>query len=193
MKKMYKVIKNRKTYSKKFLLPNLLTEKHKLDRRYYLVQRAKQYLAGIVLGIILGLLIGCYLIGNPCENAEINAPKALGQMIESKVNNIEVQAQERYCDDPISYIRCSGEKLGKSNEEILTMIRIAKCESGLRPDAINLNSNKTADLGVLQINDVHNKRISRADRLDFKKNIDFGWKLQTEQGGFQAWVCYKKI
>lgn len=142
--------------------------------------------------LILGLLAGL-ILGKSIYDSQKTSPQAPQQKKTSEVIKV-VEAVETPCTfDPITYIRCSGERLGKTNQEIMTMIRIAKCESGLRPDALNKNKNGTFDIGVLQINDVHSKRISRSDRMDFVKNIDFGWKLHTEQGGFQAWSCYKKV
>lgn len=168
----------------------------KRTRTYKKIARWQNYaISGeMACTIILGLLAGI-ILGKTLYDA-FNAPKTLldprGQTIIPKV--VEVEAKETPCDyDPITYIRCSGERLGKTNQQIMTMIRIAKCESGLRPDALNKNTNGTFDVGVLQINDVHGKRISRADRMNFVKNIDFGWKLHTEQGGFQAWSCAKKV
>jgi hypothetical protein len=170
-----------------------MDKRKKSYKKYKFVKEivlSKECLCAVILGAIVGLSLGHYYW------KQLNTPKTLlgpvKQTVEVKVQ--EVLASETPCTfDPITYIRCSGEKLGKSNKDIMTLIRIMKCESGGRPDALNKNKNGTFDVGVLQINDVHSKRISRADRMDFVKNIDFGWKLHTEQGGFQAWSCYKKV
>lgn len=39
--------------------------------------------------------------------------------------------------------------------------RIATIESGLKPNAINLNKNGTRDIGLMQINTIHLKRLSK--------------------------------
>jgi hypothetical protein len=111
-----------------------------------------------------------------------------------KMSDIKVQKIEAYetpfCFDAITCIRDIGEELGMSNKDIMIAIRISKAECGMRVDAIGKNSNGTFDIGVMQINDVHNKRISRADRLDMQKNIRFAYKLRLEQGHWNAWsVC----
>jgi hypothetical protein len=98
-----------------------------------------------------------------------------------------------FCYDPITCIRDVGEELGVPNKDILTMIRLANCESKMNPQALNKNTNGTFDVGLLQINDVHGKRISRQDRMNFEKNIRFAYKLYQEQHGFQAWSCYKYV
>jgi hypothetical protein len=60
--------------------------------------------------------------------------------------------------------------------------------------ALGKNTNGTFDVGLFQINDVHSKRISRQDRLDFEKNIKFAYKLRAEQGNWNAWsVCRSKV
>jgi hypothetical protein len=152
--------------------------------------KTNDYVGAIVMGLLAGLILAITLYN--ATHASPKAPQSTQPTVQSIVAVVE--AHELPCDyDPMTYIRCSGEKLGKTNEQIMTLIRIMKCESNGRVDALNKNTNGTFDVGVLQINDVHNKRISRADRMDFVKNIDFGWKLHTEQKGFHAWSCYKKV
>jgi hypothetical protein len=46
----------------------------------------------------------------------------------------------------------------------------------------------------MQINDVHGKRISREDRMDYEKNIRFAYQLRKEQGNWNAWsTCKTKV
>lgn len=92
-----------------------------------------------------------------------------------------VQAKEPFCYDAISCIRDVGEELKKSNTEITTMVRIAKCESGYRTDAMNKNNNGTFDRGIYQLNSIH-KDISNEDAFNFEKNIRYAWNMQTKQG-----------
>ena len=66
----------------KFVIKDILTNKKKLDRRYYLVQRFKQFLAAFVLGSILGALFGCYLADG--GSISIGSPEVLEQTIEVK-------------------------------------------------------------------------------------------------------------
>lgn len=72
-------------------------------------------------------------------------------------------------------------------------IWIAKCESGLRKDAINPNNpNGTTDYGVFQINSVHLKK--RGDKFtnDWRENVRVAKKIFDEQG-FRPWVCATAI
>ena len=164
--------------------------RYKKNKEYALLVK-RNHIAGLAV-VWFFLVIAFLILWQTITKTQKTSPSPLKQTVEVKVQ--EVIASETPCDfDPITYVRCSGEKLGKSNKDIMTLIRIMKCESGGRTDALNKNTNGTFDVGVLQLNDVHNKRISRADRMNFVKNIDFGWRLHTEQGGFQAWSCYKKV
>lgn len=174
-------------------MKNIIGNKQK---RYYRRAVFRYYRAGFVLCLIIMALIYCAVFGN----TQKTSPNALERTIINPV--VKVSAEEdkytkrgyKYCYDPLICIRDVGEEMGFSNRDIIIAINIARAESGLRTDAINLNTNKTADLGIFQINDVHSKRISREDRMDFVKNIKFAWTLRKEQGNWNAWsVCRGKV
>lgn len=79
----------------------------------------------------------------------------------------------------------------KGEKVIQEAIRVAKCESGLRPDAVNdKNKNKSRDDGTFQINSVHgvNPRFLK----DYRVNIMVARKLYDEQG-WTPWVCARKL
>lgn len=86
-----------------------------------------------------------------------------------------------YCYDAIGCIRDVGEEMGMSNKDITTMVRIAKCESGYREDAVNKNTNGTIDRGIFQLNSIH-KNISNKDAFTFESNIKYAWNMFKEQG-----------
>jgi len=99
-----------------------------------------------------------------------------------------VEAKETPCDfDPITYIRCSGERLGKTNREIMTMIRIARAESNFKTTAKNPKSSAT---GIFQITwATWDGNRCNGEKWDFVDNIDCGWKIQTRRG-YRPWeVC----
>lgn len=108
----------------------------------------------------------------------------------STVKVQEVRAEEIPCDfDAITYIRCSGTKLGKDNQTIMTMIRIARYESRFNPKAKNPHS--TAK-GIFQILDgTWNAKANRCvgNAYNFKQNIDCAWIIQGKRG-FQPWVVF---
>lgn len=86
-----------------------------------------------------------------------------------------------YCYDAITCIRDIGEDMGMSNKDITTMVRIAKCESGYREDAVNKNTNGTIDRGIFQLNSIH-KNISNKDAFTFESNIKYAWNMFKTQG-----------
>jgi len=167
------------------------------QRKYYRKQKFIHYRAGFISCLIIIALIICPLYDKYRRERGL-AP--LKQTITNpivEVRGIEDKYTQRgykRCYDPIICIRDIGEEMNFSNQDILIAIRIARAESGLRPDAINKNSNGSFDIGIFQINDIHSKRISRQDRFDFEKNIQFAWNLRKEQGDWNAWsVCQSKV
>lgn len=71
-----------------------------------------------------------------------------------------------------------------------TAVAIAKCESGLNPEATNTsNKNGTIDRGIMQINSIHDT--NGYDLYDVQDNLEFARKLY-EESGWQPWVCYTR-
>lgn len=178
-----------------------ITKNKKMDKRYSTTKVLNcwfnRYTASAALwGFLIGALVSMYF----SLDAKTPMLDPRGQAIVPQV--VEVNAttdkyQERgyaFCYDPIICLRDVGEELGFSNKDITIAIKIAKAESGMNPMALGKNTNGTFDVGLLQINDVHNKRISRQDRLDFEKNIRFAYQLRKEQGNWNAWsTCHSKV
>lgn len=79
-------------------------------------------------------------------------------------------------------------------EDPHTAVAIAKCESGLKPNAHN-SSNKdgTTDGGLWQINDVHNSTLQKMglNKYDPEQATQFARQLY-EKNGWNDWVCYTK-
>lgn len=69
---------------------------------------------------------------------------------------------------------------------------IINCESLWDPDAIGINKNRTADLGLWQINTIH-KDISNADKLDYKKATDWAIQKRMKDGNWRAWYCARRL
>jgi hypothetical protein len=199
MKKMYKVIKNKKSYSSKaFVLPNLLP-KRKISlltkirfalKMWY--EKWKYHIASLVLGAIIGIMIGLFLADNPYRTS----PEVVGLKNVGKVQQVEATQDKyqlrgyAYCYDVEVCIRDIGEELEFSNKDILIAINISRAESGFRSDALGVNTNKSVDRGAMQINSIH-KRLSNADAFDYEKNIRFAYQLRKEQGNWNAWsTCH---
>jgi len=71
------------------------------------------------------------------------------------------------------------------------LVNLAKCESSLRENAVNINRNGTADLGIFQINTVH-QDISNADKFNIEKATQWTIK-KIRKGAGHIWVCWKSI
>lgn len=76
-------------------------------------------------------------------------------------------------------------------EDTHRAVEVAKCESGLNPDATNTkNKNGTIDGGLFQLNSSHDKRMEALglDKYDPEDNVRFARLLYDEQG-WKPWVC----
>lgn len=79
-------------------------------------------------------------------------------------------------------------------EDPHTAIAIAKCESGLNPQAYNPNnSNGSTDGGLWQINTVHDGTLVELglSKWDPEEATQFA-RMLYEQNGWRDWVCYTK-
>lgn len=69
--------------------------------------------------------------------------------------------------------------------DVKKMIKIARCESNLNPEAYYVNVGGTVDMGVFQINSIHGQKPS--DMFNAEKNVHYGYTL-WEQQGEAPWV-----
>lgn len=79
-------------------------------------------------------------------------------------------------------------------EDSATAIAIARCESGLKPDAYNpKNYNGSVDRGLFQINSTHDTRMDALglDPWNPEHNAQFA-RLLYEESLWQPWVCHNK-
>lgn len=80
----------------------------------------------------------------------------------------------------------------KFGTDCKTALAVSWAENGTRQcDRVNINSNKTLDVGVFQINSVHMKKgFTLSDLADCKKNVDIAFGIFKVQG-WTPWVAYK--
>ena len=71
------------------------------------------------------------------------------------------------------------------------LYNLAKCESGLKEDAVGTNTNMTSDLGFYQINTVH-KDISNACKMDLECSTRWT-NNKINEGYGHIWVCWNRI
>jgi len=164
------------------------------DRRYAssrpVIQRSRvlywqQLLGCALLGFIAGVILTKSLYDathRPLLNPLVSPPKPLGMKVE------KVEAKETPCDqDPITYIRCSGEKLGKPNATIMQMIRIARYESNFNPRAKNKSSSASGLFQIIAGTWYSNDCVG--DKYNFVDNTNCAWKIQSKRG-FTPWEVY---
>ena len=151
-------------------------------------QRKKEFKQWIVSAVILGFFMGTVLTVTLWR--AFNEPKVTPEASPAtQKQTIEVKAIETpYCFDPLVCIRDVGEDLGVENQDIMTMIRIAKCESGLRPEAKNPTSTATGIFQIIIGTWDGNK--CEGERWDFQDNIKCAYKLYQSRG-FQPWNASK--
>ena len=68
-----------------------------------------------------------------------------------------------------------------------TMIAIAKAESKLKADAVNVNRNGTKDCGIFQINEIHGYD---CEWLKIPENNLKAGRAVYDKQGLTAWVTY---
>jgi len=81
-------------------------------------------------------------------------------------------------------------KFGVADAKIA--LAVARAESNMREDAVNLNGGKSLDMGIFQINSVHWNRpgCSLKELVDPYKNVDCAYSIFKEQG-WNPWVAHK--
>ena len=83
-------------------------------------------------------------------------------------------------------------EFAKANIDVKTAEAIIDCESRFNPDAININTNKTYDAGIFQINSIH-KDISLQDKLNYKTAVKWVINKVKKDGSWSAWACSRLI
>jgi hypothetical protein len=151
-------------------------------------------LAGIILTITFYRATHKPLL-RPCngscsdlhENIDVGSNKPGAKKL---VIPVEAQepSDEYYHSDPLRYIRHRCGELGIEDYTCTRFIKVAKCESGLRPTAQNPHSTARGIyqivIGTWEANDCDGKR------TDFIANIECAFKIFKARG-FQPWNASK--
>lgn len=178
----------------------LLRLQMKENDRLKRLQRNNSLLAAAILGFFLAIFISSFF-----KRPQITSPEAIKQPTEVKAVEI-TPTPKPFCKDPISCIRDIGEKQGRSNKQITTMIRIAQKESicntkyketcipnngvsgiGVDPYAKNPKSSARGLFQIIAGTWYSNDCIG--DKYNFQDNITCAYKILDGQG-LTAWeVC----
>jgi len=164
-------------------------------------KKVKAFIVSFILLVLIGLAYQAlkkvndffednHLQFNRIINIELKKPIEIrkNEMISPIVKYIELIDYPDEIDTPIEKYIC--EKFGQF--ECKTALAIAKAESGLKEDAININTNDTIDIGIFQINSVHFKKdeCQLKDIVIAEKNVDCAYMIFEAQG-WTPWVAYQ--
>lgn len=85
-------------------------------------------------------------------------------------------------------------RVGFPKKSLKTMYCIAKWESNLNPKAINMNTNRTIDVGLFQINSAWFERCGASAHSLYDVNENARCALTVlKESGFSAWVTFNKF
>ena len=83
------------------------------------------------------------------------------------------------------------EVFGKDSDDAF---RILSCENkGLRPDAVNTNTDGSKDYGIFQINNKWQGVTNVSFLTDWKINVNMAKRIFDGRGNWSAWACAKKV
>jgi hypothetical protein len=114
-------------------------------------------------------------------SAEMVHPQPYSVIVVEKEVPVEVV---RLPDEVEEFVRAV---FGKEADNALKVFR---CESGLRAQAYNKNTNGSIDVGVAQINSVHG--VPKRYLENYKINILVAKQIY-DASGWNPWVCAKKV
>lgn len=140
---------------------------------------------------IIGSALIIWLVGYP------NALEAVANSIGIKANQttnlmqvVEAKEVVKEVKEPTieEWVMNEIKKAGLNEKEAWAIIQ---CESKFNPEAMNINTNKSYDAGIWQINSIHKLKISEA--LDYKTATKWAIEKRLRDGSWDAWVCSKLI
>lgn len=126
------------------------------------------------------------------NNAQATSKEGNAEGLVSAVDREVCSLEDVYCDEDLDTQDWVFERMRQhlGFDEAIKGMMIIQCESGWNPDALNVNTNGTADLGLWQINHpLHSKTISRQQSLDYQIATDWAINKRTNDGNWSAWVC----
>lgn len=177
-------------------MKNLLHPKNTINRK----TKVLAGIAGVIL-LLTALAAGFKAMSSWYDTHEVKFNQAIQIKLQSPVSITQRQVQINQIVQVINEIpnpvdlKTDAEKyiydvFGIENYKVA--IAIAKAESGMRSDAININTNNTIDLGLFQINSTHFKQDGCTLELvsTVKGNIDCAYQI-FQASGWNPWVTAK--
>lgn len=151
---------------------------------------------GVIGSMIVGAIAGYYVDGSPetAFMAGFMGPQLLAAILKKKSaaflelgETKEEKTEEIECQKPVfrdieSMIRWKAQQA--SIDENLA-VAVARCESGLKPDAINVNTGGSKDRGLYQWNDYYHPEIT--DEMAFNPETATDLFLKAVKQGHLNW------
>ena len=142
-------------------------------------------IVGVISLIVLALLLVLSYYKQENERPLIS-PLADGPMsVYAKEPEVRIS-----CDDPVGYIRCKFYKKELTEKEAITLIAIAKAESGLNPLAKNKRSTARGLFQIIASTWYHYDCVG--DKYSFKDSTECAVKIMKKDGGFRAWDVFNR-
>jgi len=139
---------------------------------------------GFLGGTLIGGISGILADANPV-NAFL-AGYAGTSLIENITPDLEKKDTKKI--DIVDLIRTTAKKKGVDPD---LAERVAKCESSLNPNAINLNKNGTRDRGLYQINDYWHSNVTDQQAFDPQFSVNY-FCDRVLQGKLTDWKASEK-
>lgn len=151
---------------------------------------------GIIGSMIVGAIAGYYVDGSPetAFMAGFMGPQLLAAILKKKqdkfldgvdneVAEITATTEEQpQFEDIEAMIRWKAARAGVEPD---LAVAVAKCESGLKPNAINVNSGGSKDRGIYQWNDKYHPEIT--DKMAFDPETATDLFLKAVNAGHLSW------
>lgn len=145
--------------------------KEKVERTFYLL-----FVNVVVWYIFLTIApahIGAYVFGT----STLESPKHPQIEVLAAEPTIELSMED--------WVKIEASSRGLKWEEVWSLIQ---CESSWTPDAINVNTNGSYDLGLWQWNSIHT-HLTTECKLDYQCATNEAFNKRIKEGNWSAWVC----
>ena len=142
--------------------------------------------AFILLALAVGTILGAGIVHTDNAVKAYQSSKFINPLSDKEFIEVEKEVIKYQLPETTEEIICS---VFKDNCE--EALRIATCESNLRPTARGVNNNGTVDVGLFQINSVHG--VSERFLTNPITNTMVAKEIYDGRGNWSAWVCAGKV
>ena len=84
--------------------------------------------------------------------------------------------------------------LEQADLSVIEAFKVIDCENKKwDAETVYVNTDKSLDIGLFQLNSKWHPYISIMDKFDWKKNIDYAIQLRLKDGSYRQWTCGKNL